>query len=279
MSVRRLSALGRLPAMLALSLCASAGAFVLAAPPAHADPQDRELAVWFAEGTQTLRGGTRVENSGTAAVDGTVRTRNGGKVLGVDGPWGPRAFQLPDFATWATPSTIPIAVVTFGGSGDSAWQLNPGTSDFGFGSSFRLDADGGSSWVDNGDNLVQRGLWGAPSQYKIQLDRGRPSCRVKGADGAVMVDGDYEVPRGRWFNVRCERDARGVTMTLGGRLADDSYVFREWRSVGRTGSMWGLDGDVPLSIGGKVDDSGEPMVADSDQFNGAVDNVWVDIDR
>lgn len=248
-------------------------------PAAVAASEDREVVVWFREGTGALTNGARVDNAGSAGIEGVLRTRNGGRAVGVEGPWGGEAFRLPDFAAGATPSTVPIAITTFGGPGQNAWRLNPGTSDFRFGASFKLAGTTGSSWLDNGDNLVQRGLWNAPSQYKIELDRRQPACRVKGAEGAVMVTGSFVVPRGEWFNIQCERDARGVTLSVGGRLPDGSYVHREWRSNGRTGSMWGLSGDVPLSVGGKVDDRGAPVLGASDQFNGSVDNVVVDIDR
>jgi hypothetical protein len=65
----------------------------------------------------------------------------------------------------------------------------PGSRDFEFGAGFSLDTKSTGDHADNGDNLIQRGLFGDKAQYKIQVDKGKVSCRIKGSGGAQVSIG------------------------------------------------------------------------------------------
>ena len=140
-------------------------------------------------------------------------------------------------------------------------DLNPGTRDIAFGADVLL-APGQTS---PGQNVLQKGYSRQNSQYKLQIDgtAGHPSC--------VLVDERRPTIRiarsavstadGRWHRLRCQR--------TGGRLeiyVDD--VRHGWTSVPETLSV---SNDRPLSIGAKG------AYRDNDQFNGVLDNVWVEI--
>jgi len=172
-------------------------------------------------------------------------------------------------ATADAAATPPRAVLSITpGPGGDADALNPGARVFSFGASFRLDAvsTGGD---DNGDNLMQRGLIGSASQYKIQVDHDRPSCRVAGSDGEVLVRSPVRVRPGRWYTVRCSREDDRVTLQLSER---GSGTTQDVSATGRTGSL-DASGDLPLSVGGKLTAQGTAVRSNSDQFNGEVDDV------
>jgi hypothetical protein len=153
-----------------------------------------------------------------------------------------------------------------------AASLSPGDRDFEFGAAFELDPESSGSEADNGDNLLQRGSFNDPGQYKIQLDHGVPSCRVAGDAGVLFVEADEAVDPGAWYSVSCRRAGDEVTLTVTPYADQDDG--ESWRATGPTGTV--PFGDQPLSVGGKVDPSGTP-VASADQFNGAVDDVFLRI--
>jgi len=140
-------------------------------------------------------------------------------------------------------------------------DLNPGTRNFAYGADVLL-APGQTS---KGQNVVQKGYSKSSSQWKLQVDgmAGRPSCvlvderkpRIRMATSAVSV------ADGRWHALRCRRAGTSLTVDVDG-------VAR-----GRTAVPASLSvrNNRPLSIGGKG------AFRDNDQFNGALDNVWVTI--
>lgn len=151
-------------------------------------------------------------------------------------------------------------------------RTDPGNDDFAFGADFALDRLTGVSATDDGDNLVQRGLFGDRAQYKIQLDGGHPLCRVSGSQGAVSVRATERVESEEWYRVRCRRVGDVVTLRVVTFVGSGREV-REYAEAGRTGTLsYGSDRD-PFSVGGKVDEDGDVVAGDSDQFNGLVDNV------
>ena len=164
----------------------------------------------------------------------------------------------------------PAVVVVEALGGDD--PTDPGRGDFSFGAEFVLDAHRGVSSTDNGDNLVQRGLFGEDAQYKIQLDDARPTCRVNGSEGSVTVRAAERVDTGEWYRVRCRRTGDEVTLRVVTSLGEGKEV-RDYVETGRTGSV-SFTGAGPFSIGGKVDEDGDVLTADSDQFNGLVDDVF-----
>ena len=143
----------------------------------------------------------------------------------------------------------------------SSADLNPGRRTIAYGADVLLTPGQTSS----GQNVVQKGYASSSSQWKLQIDgaAGRPSC--------VLVDHRRSIVRiatssvtaadGRWHSLRCQR--AGTTLV----------IFVDGVLRGRTTVPAGLTvtNNRPLSIGGKG------AYADNDQFNGALDNVWVQI--
>jgi hypothetical protein len=143
----------------------------------------------------------------------------------------------------------------------SSADLNPGTRDIAFGADVLLPP----GQTSTGENIVQKGYSLTSSQWKLQVDgaAGRPSC--------VLVDDRWPTIRiayssisiadGRWHALQCRR--AGTTLA----------IFVDGVARGRIGvpSKLSVTNRRPLSIGGKG------AFADNDQFDGALDNVWVQI--
>lgn len=216
-----------------------------------------------------------MQTTGTVPTSAEVRAHGRGTAHVVRRSGGGRALRLPAFVPGATTADVPVAVVVVSPTGPAG--LDPGSREFVLGASVRLDTTTAGSVVDNGDNLVQRGTYGAPAQMKLQVDSRRPSCRVKGADGDVTVVADRKLAAGRWFSLTCRRTAAGVSLVQR-RTREDGRVKRlSWKEKGRTGSMSALPGRVPLTVGGKTDADGDLILASSDQLNGSVDRVFLDV--
>src|SRR3954451_6618043 len=117
----------------------------------------------------------------TGSLDATVRvsTAGGGAIEAGPDPDGRGSGRYP---AWDGTSPYQRAAVTVL-SNEAGDPLSPGTRDFEFGASFSLDTKSEGTTQDNGDNLIQRGLYGDKAQYKIQVDKGHVSCRVKGSSG------------------------------------------------------------------------------------------------
>jgi hypothetical protein len=211
------------------------------------------------------RSATDFPNQGTAPVKVVVARRGTADVVAAAGPEGGRAVRFPSY-TGA--DTAPAAVLVATSRDGSA--LSPGGEDFEFGAEFTLDGRSLGSDADNGDNLLQRGTFGDPGQFKLQLDKGVPSCRLAGDSGAVFVKAGRAVERGEWYSVTCARIGSKVRLTV--------------KEVGGTAATWSASGSIgtirlstqPLSVGGKVSSKGVP-VASADQFSGAVDDVFLRI--
>jgi hypothetical protein len=143
----------------------------------------------------------------------------------------------------------------------SSADLNPGTRDLAYGADVLL-LPGQTS---KGQNIVQKGYSATSSQWKLQIDGtdGQPSC--------VLVDDKKPTIRiatssvtaadGRWHAVACRRAAGTLVVLVDG-------VQRGGTAVPPRLSV---TNSRPLSIGGKG------AFADNDQFNGALDNVWVEL--
>ena len=140
-------------------------------------------------------------------------------------------------------------------------DLNPGTRDFAYGADVLLPP----GQTSTGQNIVQKGYSATSSQWKLQIDgsAGRPSCVLVG-DGRRQIriaTSAVSAADGRWHAVR------------GRRVGTVLAVYVDDVRRGRTTLPAGLSvrNSRPLSIGGKG------AFADNDQFNGALDNVWVRI--
>lgn len=216
---------------------------------------------------------TVMRNAGEAPVAVTVASRSGGGVDKVDGSaWQGRVGRTPTFDARTSAPRGVIKVTST--SGD---PLSPLTSTFRFGADVLLDGGATASHTsgsgDNGDNVVQRGRFGDRAQYKIQVDSRRPSCRIKGSSGAVMVTSPVSLEAGTWYRVDCVRSGATVTLTVL-RYSSSGSIAATTRTTahGDTGTLRAPSASQPMSVGGKISSTGG-VARDSDQFNGRVDNV------
>jgi hypothetical protein len=153
-------------------------------------------------------------------------------------------------------------------------HLEPGTSRFRFGAEFRLNRTSSGSSADNGDNLIQRGLAGTPAQFKIQTDGRRAVCSVKGSRGRATVGVPVEIVPGDWYRAVCVRGGTSVRLRLL-HWRDGAWQAHARHVTQATGEL-DFPRRTPLSVGGKLTPEGD-LATSSDQFNGVVDNAFLDI--
>jgi hypothetical protein len=140
-------------------------------------------------------------------------------------------------------------------------DLNPGTRDIAYGADVLLPP----GETSKGENIVQKGYSVTSSQWKLQVDgmAGRPSCVLvdERAPTIWMAYSSVSISDGRWHSLECRR--------VGPTLA----VFVDGVERGRTTvpATLSVSNERPLSIGGKG------AFGDNDQFDGVLDNVWVQI--
>lgn len=193
----------------------------------------------------------------------------------------PGQAMAADFPPYSAGGPRAVLVVRNVGGSDG---MNPGSARLEFGADLLLDSgvtSGGSS--DNGNNAVQRGLYDDRAQFKLEVDAGRPTCRVKGSGGAVQVTARTTMAPGARYRVRCLRAAAAntVSISVAAFAADGSLGATATTAAstpaGRALGSLTFVATVPLSVGGKAyvnAASGSPkLMAASDQFNGAIDNV------
>ena len=215
-----------------------------------------------------------VKNAGTSDTVQKVVTSNGGSLRFVASyATAGNAMRFPAY-DGAASGPRAILAVTNAGAGD---MLNPVGRAFRFGADVRRDVTSSGTYYDNGNNVIQRGLFDAASQYKIQLDYGRASCRVNGPRGAVVLTSSRAIADGSWYRLTCRRI----------NLAGPDRFTLSVRSIHRNGSLGAATtvratalvgklsyaSTTPLSVGGKLDDD-LAIVGASDQFNGKIDNPF-----
>jgi hypothetical protein len=138
-------------------------------------------------------------------------------------------------------------------------DLNPGTRNISFGADVFLRP----GQTSKGQNVMQKGYSSAGSQWKLQIDgaAGRPSCVLVGdrLRRIRMATSTVTVADSRWHRIRCSRAGPWLSVhvddVLRGRIPLPADLS--------------VSNNRPMSIGGKG------AYADNDQFNGALDNVWV----
>jgi hypothetical protein len=212
------------------------------------------------------------DGSDALAVDGSQAVARSqviaGAQLSVVGSWdGTHALQFP--AVSDLPEPPGLAVLVQGGAG---MLPSPGTADFSYGADVRLDAVS-TTELDNGDNVLQRGLAADPTQFKLQMDAGRPACTVTGTGGRLMAKAAKRLSADAWFRLRCERSADGLTLTVSPVAGGEPEIVVVQGSAGSVD----FAADIPFSIGRKVAPDALPIVTQPDQFNGTIDNVWASL--
>jgi hypothetical protein len=163
-------------------------------------------------------------------------------------------------------------------------ELSPGTRPFSFGASVRLfRRHQGRLLVDNGSNLIQRGLFDDRGQYKIELDDRLATCRVKGTAGAVAVSTSAYLNASDWYRIGCARQGRMLTIRVvqyARRVSGPPRpVVTLETAFGAIGAVRTASAATPLSVGGKFYPDGSLDMTATDQLNGAVDDVFVRIER
>lgn len=195
----------------------------------------------------------------------------GGRLQTVPGPTGAAGAVLFPSVEESTQGRDAVLRVI---APDDSRVLEPGSADFWFGLDLQFPEATSSSDADNGDNLLQRGLFGDTGQLKLQADHGVPSCRVAGESGDVTVKADAPLPTGPWFRVRCQRTAGQVTLYVGEVDASGTVeAWRHWTEEGPTGEIDFPDPAPAVSIGGKLNPQGGLVEDAPDQFNGALTHV------
>ena len=124
--------------------------------------------------------------------------------------------------------------------------------------------------------MMQRGLFEG-SQYKLQIDhedRVVPESRAPKARSPSSRS--VEIEDGHWYRLRCTRSGNDVTFSVSDMEADDSTAIEDKKS-GATGSLDPVDASLPLSVGGKLNADGGIVEDSTDQFNGLLDNILLDI--
>ncbi len=209
-------------------------------------------------------GAAAVANRGSADVNVEVVTTGGASAVPEESPAG-TGLRLPAYADgdqrFAVVRVMPRA-------GDTS--LDPGERDFVLSADLRLDPVSNGASVDNGDNLVQRGLYSG-GQYKIQIDHSVPSCRVAGTDGEVLVEGE-PVQADQWYRVECAREGQQVRLSVAPLSPAGPGAATTATGSGPLGSVE-MAPEVPFSLGGKLNGEGGIVVSSSDQFNGSVARV------
>ena len=276
-SGRAVCAVSATLAVLAFSVVGNAGS-------AGASPAD--LVLYFAFEPPAAASSTAepfLGNDGDGAVDTSVVRSSGGTLTSASSrPGQGHAVRFPSFDPSQYGARALVKIV----NRTTRDVLAPGRSDFAWSAAFKVDAQSaehaGASH-DNGDNLLQRGLYHG-TQFKLDVDDHRPGCRLRGSTGyrgAVRVVSPVTVSANRWYRATCTRSGSKLTITLAVFAADGSATRRWSRSatskVGFGTLTWG-DIHTPVTIGGKLTSSSTLTSMSSDQFNGVVDNpqlrIW-----
>jgi hypothetical protein len=239
-----------------------AGGAAVAAPP----PGDLEL---FYAGA--LLDPTHVADSSGKGLHGVIVTGGGGSVTSQIGPDGDAFLRFPGGSCTVVQESQPCpqAIVAPAAS-ITLVPSDSGTSRFVYAADIRLTEPPSA---DAGMNVFQFGAAAAGvSQWKLQVDYGRPSCRW--SDGTTVVllpagDEDFLFTIGRWYRVSCWR----LSPVLFQIRVDDPetghQVLPPKHTVGK------LNGILPAGqvvIGGKRIRATQSDV-DTDQFHGDLDNI------
>jgi hypothetical protein len=210
-------------------------------------------------------------------VTAVVVTANAGRAVSVSNPGYANAIDFPAYLPLA--ESPPIAIVKMRSKTSSVDPLNGGYGSFTWRADFSLDDYLGTQAID-GDNLLQRGLSPA-KQWKLSVDSHRVQCTVRiNPSGAVVETPQIRIPfrttNVRWYRAFCNRSATGVLSIRVYAYSNASHAWIGFASATAPGSAAGslnFNYLVPVTVGGKLKDTGAVAFPTPDQFNGQVDNV------
>lgn len=233
-------------------------------PPTRTSPGDFVLLDFEgADPLEAVGSGPRVE------VDRLREDFGLGWVTGGDGS---RALRFPHYALTADAPRMALLLK----NGDQAAASTDPTAGDGrlvFGADLKLDRDAGRGPFDNGDNVVQRGLYADPSQYKLQVDKRIPSCTVKSSRARAFVQLPEPMESG-WYRVSCRYEAGTLTVSAA-PLEDGQPGAPVTASAAADLGPLVFDPETPVAVGGKIGGNGLLVRSQPDQFNGALDNLFV----
>ncbi|QNE22033.1 hypothetical protein F1D05_34100 [Kribbella qitaiheensis] len=224
---------------------------------------DPQLLLTFDDQEPGAATGREIQGEGSATAEVSLLGLNKQKATFVKGRQGGIALRTPPYSGETGGSFSALRIEP------EEW-LSPRLSDFTFGADVKLDALSNGSAIDNGDNVMQRGLYADAAQYKIQVDKHHASCVVRGADGAVVVKSKVLLNPSKWYRLTCHRTDKTVKLTV-----QDLDSNQQPDAIEKTGPIGSLDmiGSEPLAIGAKIGDDGEIIGSSTDQFNGLLDNI------
>lgn len=231
-------------------------------------PTGDALTLDFDSGPTTLGGPL------AAGATASVVALGGGRVESVDSyPGAGKAAGFPNYS--GAPDAPRVAVLIDGGPDD---PFSPGEAPVTLLADIRLRAGQSSAGgTDNGDNIVQRGLFDSGAQLKLQADHDAASCRMLGDTGEVSLKSPKKLKRDAWYRLQCTRDGDTVTLAVI-PIAEDGTLGKPVVAT-RSGPIGAITfpAGVPISVGGKLNADGTITAAASDEFNGDIDNVAVHI--
>lgn len=207
----------------------------------------------------------QINHLGSISADVDVLRLDKGQLRVARNLWDGKGLRFPAYTGTSSPPRAVLRVRHDAKSGD---PLAPGNRDFAFSIYFKKDAKSSGTKVDNGDNLMQRGAWTDPAQYKLQVDGGRPSCTVKGDRGRVTVKSTVTADHRQWFRAQCARTGDTLRLTVTAHRPDGSTRTVVTSRSGKMGSLAWPERATPLAIGGTLSRTGEILPNSSDQFNG-----------
>ena len=141
-------------------------------------------------------------------------------------------------------------------------ELNPGRRTFGVAIAFRFPRGMNALTGTDSPNLVQKGLFGSPGQWKLEILKytgGHVQCRMFGSRRKVdVVSPTPDIVRDRaWHQAACLRTDHKVVLVVDGR--------RTVRNVG----VGTVSNDNPMTVANKYRSAG------TDQFHGLVDSLAI----
>jgi hypothetical protein len=208
-----------------------------------------------------LRASGTVADSSGNGLDGTIETGGGGTVTSERGARNTRFLRFPGGSCLVAP--CPQGIVR---PADGA-PLTPADATFSFGADVRLTAPAPTS---AGMNVFQFGAAAAGlSQWKVQVDSGRPSCRWSDGTVVVLLIADVTLSVDTWYRVRCTRTGTRFETAVTHPATGQQVV----PPVRQTLDMGPIVPTGSPVIGGKRINAAQSDI-DTDQFHGDLDTVY-----
>jgi hypothetical protein len=241
-------------------IAAGCAAALAAATPATAAPPPGELELRY---LGDLSSPTVVADSSGKNLHGNILTGSGGTVTSLT-EGGNSFLRFPGGSCTTAP--CPQAIVRPA----STVTLVPGDAGEGrfvFGADIRLTEQPSTA---AGQNVFQFGAAGAGvSQWKMQVDSGRPSCRWSDGTEFVLLPASLTLTVGTWYRVTCVR-LSPVLFQI--RVHDPATGRQVVPPAHRTGPLRDILPSGNVVIGGKRVNSTQSDV-DTDQFHGDLDTI------